>query len=358
MVDINSLLLPEARKEDDARFVSPVSKAFQAEAEQQETSGLDHVKSGFDLTAISAGHRAGTDSKQLAEEHFARTDPDNVNADENKKAINTAFATGLVGFAFDSGEGWDTKADDIEELLDGIPRSMAEDIMDEPTLNAALQARGRILEDLAASQRSAVQWEGGALNMMGSLIDIDAPLMVLSGGMIGAAKTARLASLVSKNKHFVGAVQQGSAGLQAGVAVGAYDALVRETADEATFIASVIGGFAMGTTIGTISGPVRQSITDLEADYARRIETGDVSLNATSKTAVSDAPTESFVVKRPVTETPSDAVVTPLDGSPPKKSKAFTAEGEVVPEIKVHETTIAPDKVEGTATQKKPCMRE
>lgn len=351
MAGINSLLLPEERKEDDAPYVSPVGAAFQEEAEAQEESAVDHIKAGFDITAVSGMLRKASDEKEAAIADIAIKDPENINASDNLKKINTAYTLGLVGFTYDSGDGWDTKEDDIEELLKDIPRSMADEITDEPTLEAAMRARARILEDVSNAQRASMQWEGGALSLTGSLLDVDAPLMLLSGGMFGAAKVASVVSKVTKSKRVIGTVQGASGGLQAGTLVGGLDLLVRETADETTFITSVIGGTTLGSTMGFLSGPVRGAMNDLSLDRARKVEEGDPSLNATGETVSPETPEAGFEVK-PV-EAAEAVEATPQV----REGKTFTPTAEDAPVIRPNETTIKPDAVEGTPTQKKPCMR-
>ena len=355
-LNINSLVLPKERTKEDKPYVSPVHAELQEGIEAQQTIG-ENIVSGFKGTSLYAGYRRQSDERQAAIAQHRTENPDlPANNTGEIQAGNTAARKGLFGGSHDSGKAWVKSDADTKQLLEGIPYQHQDDIMEAPTLEAATRSRARILEDLGRQQRSAVQWDGGGFEMMGSLIDVDAPLMLISGGMIGAAKTAQIASRLSKGKRFVGGVQGTAGGLQAGLVVGAYDNLVRETAGEAEFVASVIGGASLGGIFGTLGGPVSKSLNDLETDYAGRMNTEDPSIVGKDDTAMPDSPSEAFVVpERPITEVESTAVVTPLEPTAPvKQGKTFTPDAVEPP--KPRETTISPDQAEGQAKQNRPCM--
>jgi len=272
-------LLPPSDAEET--FVPAALQEIEAGGAAQ-LGALGQVELGFGVTALAGGLRRGQDERIAAQETFDETNPDATQFERIGAGIGGALK-GLVGFSHDSGEVWTTKEDDVEGLIEGIPRGMHKDIMDAPTEEAAIRARARILEDLDDQMITSQQYEGGGLRLISSFLDVDAPLTIMSGGMIGAAKIARAAALVSKNKRVQGALQLGAGGAQAGAIVGAYDVAIRETSDESTFIASTIGGMAFGGTIGTLTGPMAKSINDLEIDYAQRVETSDPSLVATGE---------------------------------------------------------------------------
>jgi hypothetical protein len=360
MAGINDLLLPEERKEGDTPLAAPFDVELQQTIDVQSDSAVDDLVRGFQGTALAGGIRRVGQEGDAADAEFLSQNPDGDLKSLAASELRTnAQWKAAFGGSFDSGKGWDTKEDDLVDLLKGVPRGMASEIADSPTMEAAMRSRARILEDVKRQQVSAAQMDGGGIELVGSMLDVDIVLNVGTGGMIGAAKTAMLARKLSKNKRFVGSVQGVVGGTQAGLLVGAYDIAVRESADNATFISSIIGGAALGGVFGTVGGEMGAAFYKLEQDYARRMDTDDPTLTATDVTAPTEEPTVAFqVADRPKTEVASTAVVTPLDGSPPKRSKAATSNDDVVPEITVRETTIVPDKVEGTATQKKPCTRE
>lgn len=310
-------LLPPSDAEET--FVPAALQAIEAGGAEQ-LGALGQIKLGFGVTALAGGIRRGQDERIAAQETFDETNPDATQIERIGGGIGGALK-GLIGFSHDSGEVWTTKEDDIEGLIEGIPRGMHKDIMDAPTEEAAIRARARILEDLDEQMITSQQYEGGGLRLISSFLDVDAPLTVMSGGMIGAAKLARTAALVSKNKRVQGALQLGAGGAQAGAIVGAYDVAIRETSDESTFIASTIGGMAFGGTIGTLTGPMAKSINDLEIDYAQRVETSDPSLVATGEVppvvTPTVAPPSAAGVKGPVLiikDTPAKADSTAKDG--------------------------------------------
>lgn len=291
MADINELKLPEPRKEDDTPYESPVNVELQAQIEEQRGVGAD-LKSGFNMTAAAGIIRRSGQEGRAALETYDEANPEGATVDR-ALALAGGRLKGLVGKSHNDGSDFN-KEEHLDELLKDIPRAYHDDIMDEKTLGAATRARARILEDLERQRQSAMQWDGGGLEMVGSFLDVDAPLVLASGGMIGAAKVAQAARVLSKNKRFVGTVQGFSGGAQAGAIVGAADSIVRETSDETTFINSVIMGTAMGTTFGVAGGEINTSIYNLEKDYASRIDADDPSLNATDETVMGDVPVVAF----------------------------------------------------------------
>ncbi len=354
-LNINSLVLPKERTKEDKPYVSPVHAELQQGIEEQQTIG-ENIESGFKATALYAGYRRQSDERQAAIAQYRTENPDApTNSSDEVQAGNTAARKGLVGGFHDSGEEWVKSDADTKQLLEGIPYQHQDDIMEAPTLEAATRARARILEDLGRQQRSSAQWDGGGFELMGSLIDVDAPLMLMSGGMIAAAKTARTVARLTKNKRAIGLAQGTSGGLQAGIVVGAYDNLVRETAGEAEFVAAVIGGASLGGTFGVIGGPVSRSLNDLEADYAMRMETEDPSIVARDETAMADAPSSAFEIE--LNRAKADLVdAQAVDATPVRQGKTFTPDAEEVVPVRPEETTITPDQAEGQAKQNRPCM--
>ena len=355
--NINSLTLPPRRKEGDAPYVSPVNAELQDSIKAQRTSA-ESLIAGFKATALYAGYRRQSDERQAAEAQYKTENPDAEQYDAGLvQAGNRGALKGLFGGSHDSGKEWIKSDKETDALIDGIPSQHWEEVLEAPTLEAATRSRARILDDVARQRRSAVQWAGGGLEVMGSLVDADIVLLPF-GGIIGAAKTAQLAARLSKNKRVIGGIQGTSGGVQSGLIVGTYDNLVRETAGEAEFVAAVIGGASLGGIFGTLGGPVSKSLNDLEADYAMRMETEDPSIVANTDTAMGDSPSEAFVVpERPITEVESTAVVTPLEPTaqvPVKEGTTFTP--DAVEPVRPRETTIAPDHAEGQAKQNRPCM--
>ena len=297
-------------EDDKPNFVSPVDSQLIEQLSNQRDSVLEDLNVGFQDTALAAGVRRGADEGEAALEQYNLDNPlDRApTTGEYGQSLRPGMTTGqmgaalkgigkgLIGGSHDSGEEFN-KAEHVEALIEGIPSNYHAEIMNEPTLAAAQRARARLLADLERSYVTGMQFDGQVTNLLGSMIDVDAPLMLASGGMFGAAKAARLAQIATKNKHVTGAVQGISGGAQAGAVVGAYDMLVRESSDEGMFITSVLGGAALGGMLGgALGGDLSRSIDATNQDYLKRFAEDDPTITATDATTLTAAPKEPLVI--------------------------------------------------------------
>lgn len=298
-------------EKEDAPFVSLVNRQLKEEESNQRDNPLLDFVEGHLGTAFAGGVRRGVDEGQAALNDYTEANPEAAEAPtitvdgverrsratmqpDAVRATLKGIFKGLIGGSHDSGEEFD-KAEHVEMLIEGIPSNYHADIMDEPTLEGAQRARARLLEDFERERITSMQFDGQMMNLAGSLVDVDAPLMLASGGMFGAAKTARLAQLATRNKHVTGAVQGISGGAQAGLIVGAYDSLVRESSDEGMLITSILGGAALGGVLGGIGGDLSRSIDATNQDYLKRFAEDDPTITATDTTTLTAAPAEPLV---------------------------------------------------------------
>lgn len=290
-------------KEDDT-FVSPVNRQLKEEESNQRDNPFSDLAAGFESTALAGGiRRAGEEGTAALEQYNLDNPLDREVNSYGRPGMTTGqmgaalggIGKGLVGGSHDSGEEFD-KAEHVEELIEGIPSNYHASIMDEPTLEAAQRARSRILEDFEAARITGMQFDGQVNNILGSLIDVDAPLMLASGGMFGAAKAARIAQIATKNRHVTGAVQGISGGAQAGLIVGAYDMLVRDSSDEGMLITSILGGAVLGGTLGAVGGDMSRSIDATNQDYLKRFAEDDPTITATDTNTLTAAPAEPLIV--------------------------------------------------------------
>ena len=279
--------------------------AFQTSAEMRsalqlsrQRNGLQELAAGFQATAIAGGIRRGGDEGTAALEAYQEANPDDVVENSFNRpgmtggqmgAALKGFAQGVVGGSFGTDEQKESyvKADNIEDLIEGIPRNYHDDIMAEDTLEGAQRSRARILADMDRQAETADQFDGGITNLAGQLLDVDAPLMFLSGGMYGAAKVARAVTAVTKSQRAVAAAQGVVGGAQAGLLVGAYDAHIRETAGEGELVSAILGGAAFGGLLaGAVGKDLRGPLEAAENDYLRRVSEDDPTLAATNETVL------------------------------------------------------------------------
>jgi hypothetical protein len=155
-------------------------------------------------------------------------------------------------------------SDKYEELTTGVPMQYWDEILDEPNLPAAQRARARVTDQLQRAQISAQQ-QGITQNLAmiaGGIVDVDAPLMFMTGGGYKAASVARQtlrasqriglspAAALRASSAAVGA----SAGLQAGALVGATQVGIRETADWTLVADAALQGLVLGGAVNPLLG--------------------------------------------------------------------------------------------------------
>lgn len=153
-----------------------------------------------------------------------------------------------------------------DELLDGVPLHMQDEIMSSLTLAGARARRLRLLEDMEVGSRLAKQ-SGVAsttVRFATGLIDLDLPLMVATGGTLAAAKTAantaRLTRMLggsTATARVMGDVSVGvTGGALSGAIVGGSDALVRDDRNADGMIAAVLMSAAAGGVLSPVVGKV------------------------------------------------------------------------------------------------------
>ena len=292
-----------------ANQAEPAPSAFQTSAEMREQlrlsrqrNALEELKSGFEATALAGGIRRAGEEGQAAFDAYRAANPDDTAANKFNRPSMTpgqmgatlkGIGKGLIGGSFGTDEqrAAYVKADNIETLTEGIPRNYHDDIMAEDTLEGAQRARARILADMDRQATTADQFDGSVTQLAGQLLDVDAPLILMSGGMLGASKVARGVSALTRSERAVGATQGLVGGAQAGLIVGAYDAHIRETSGEVELAMSILGGAAFGSLLGGAVGrDLRGPLETLENDYARRVADDDPTLTATNDTVYGPLP--------------------------------------------------------------------
>ncbi len=308
--------------------------AFQTSAEMRsalqlsrQRGGLEDLVAGFTDGGIAGGVRRAGNEGTAAIAAYQEANPDDVVENSFNRPGMTAgqmgaalkgIGQGLVGGSFGTDEQRESyvKADSIEDLIEGIPREYHEDIMAEDTLEGAQRSRARILADMERNAETADQFDGAITRMAGQLIDVDAPLMFLSGGMYGAAKVARGVSAFTKSQRAVATAQGVVGGAQAGLIVGAYDAHIRETAGEGELVSSILGGAAFGSLLaGAVGRDLRGPLEAAENDYLRRVSEDDPTLAATNETVMGPVPNKPFIDVRDVELPEVDDFNTPTGDS-------------------------------------------
>lgn len=281
------------------------------EAEELRDTGLvDSIKRGFD--DIVAKRVIGTVQQESAELF-----PGGTSADPTGIASGVATVRALFGERAGSDEDYSAK---YAELTTGVPAEYHDEILDEPNYAAAQRARGRIDAQLERAFRASKQHGVSAAlgRMAGGIIDVDAPLMLVTGGgykaAVVAGKALRAAKAVGLNPtaavRAANAVVGANAGLQAGAVVGAVDAAVTETADWTAIADTALQGMLLGASLGGAANADMITVTKAaQTELYNRVATDDPSLR--SNPAINPAYTQKII-----NSTAGAQQVTPSLGAP------------------------------------------
>jgi hypothetical protein len=293
-----------------SRDLSALSTDRQEEIKrsQAQLGFLENLGLGFTTTALSAGSRKIEQERVGLEDNIVNLTIESI-LGENGQGLSE-FVTSTRALLGETAEGYDpnyNKEEHVESLIAGIPRKYHDDILEETSLEAAQRVRGRILEDLENMQLTSMQNNGFMTRLAGSVVDVDAPLALVSGGSYAAAKTAytgyragRLLGMAERGRNRLAGLTQGiSGGAQAGALVGFADSQWRETSDGLDFIYSTLGGATLGASFGTMFGAnvtpkLKQDLTDTMDEFVDRVAKADETLTNDTVIESSRIPTEVY----------------------------------------------------------------
>lgn len=182
---------------------------------------------------------------------------------ESSVASKLGRFVGSLDTKFDS-EPWD-KAGNYSALTEGVPREFWEDIFEEGTLASAQRRAAGVKRELHVKQTLGMQRGlASVAAMAGSLVDLDAPLGMASGGSLFGAKAAGRAALAGRSA-LVSATRGGAvAGLEAGVVLGGGELAFGLTSDwrDAASVAltTTLFGAAGGAMGGRMDPAVQEAV--------------------------------------------------------------------------------------------------
>lgn len=201
----------------------------------------------------------------------------NLGMEGEQGTLKDAFFTGvaglgaLVGFR-ETKPDYD-KGEHVDRLLEGIPWQYHDDIMDNDNLAAAERQRQRILDELEYRKMADEQFKGGA--WLGTIVDVDAPLILLSGGSMGAMKTA--GKVASKMKALGAGAKATTiasrtvAGMQTGAIEGLGFGVAYDAVSETNSWEDILGFTLSGVAFGALTGPMIDPTTP-RAKAARQVQ--------------------------------------------------------------------------------------
>lgn len=269
----------EATEADAAGTIMTPAQKADVERANEQLSTFENLKQSFEVnTALGPIADMLSDEVPLIRDELEQElglDDDNLGWIADMAVTGAATVRALTGGRAE-GQDYD-KVEHYDALTAGIPLSMHDEILDEPTLEAAQRERQRMLQRLETRGRLGSQYDGGIAQVAGSLLDVDAPLAVASGGSLGAAKAARAGVQAAKAagggataQRIAGGITQGtSAGAQAGAVTGLATVGWDSTADWSDMASQFAGGLALGGVLGSALGP--QMSRALQDDINRQV---------------------------------------------------------------------------------------
>ena len=237
--------------------------------------------------------------------------------------VFTQIGQGIVAATGQAGKwnepDWD-KAAEIDALTKDVPREYWDDIMQQDTLAGAHITKKNIEDELRRYGRMGLdKGSVAAMGFIGSFLDIDAPLVLASGGLVGGAKVsgklayaARRAGLREATALRVGGLGAGfSGGAQVGALLGAGEALNSDVSTWIDGVAVALTSAVMGAGSGVIAPEAMAPLKSLRENTIKGIAAGDDYYHAPSMANISDEVPASRVMPQ-VGEQP--AVATPEAG--------------------------------------------
>lgn len=347
-INLNSLLHREQAEKRKAQADSTTEptpapaedlgprRAADIERATSQDSFVENVQTGFGNTALSAVKRLSKqEGDALSAERAA--DPEDEFLGNQAQIIKNVIDYTAPLFGIRAGEEKDYSAH-YEELTTGIPSQFHDEILDEPNLEAAERARDRVSADLARAHLSAQQ-QGltpALAQIAGSIVDLDAPLIAVTGGGYKAARiaqlaasTARLARLSGKNVDRIANVAVGAnAGFQSGVIIGTGEAVYRETADWTTVAESALQAMILGGAISPILGGSQGLVKNAQDDLHARVARDDISLRDDTAPEASSAERLAPEDNLPTQDAPEapDAPTEAPEATTARKPRAFKLE--------------------------------
>lgn len=204
------------------------------------------------------------------------------------RLVNQEGLGALIGI--EEGPADYDKYERYDELTEGIPYSLHDEILVYDNFAAAMRARARVLADLERGQRLArTRGVNGIAAFAGSMLDADLPLMFVTGGGYKAAQVSRQALLAAERlgvsadwaRRASSVAVGANAGLQSGLIVGAVDAHAREVRDWGDIPALALESMAFGGTLnGVLKGDSLLAARVARDEFLNRIRTNDPNLRA------------------------------------------------------------------------------
>lgn len=341
--------------ENEPDWVQPGTSRYEQLQRQADDRTLwENTKAGFNETALMSGVTLlDQEALPIVEERtdavkdfgdglvdgevFGVTAGDALSA-VARPLINQATALEVLALGRRAGPEEQYKEEHYDALIEGIPSQYHDEIFQGDNLQAAQRARSRIMTQLERGRRIGNQY-GFSDNLAifaGGLVDVDLPLMFVTGGGFKAATIAgktlaasRAIGLSPKAALRMSSATVGAnAGLQAGLIVGAADAHWTETRGwtviAETALASTILGSAGNVLLkGDRALAAHRARAELHTNIARDDPSLQADVNVDPSTATPmdfDAPVQTETSKRKpvsfdVSESTAGAATRPITGA-------------------------------------------
>lgn len=269
---------------NEPSWVVPGTERYSELQRQADERGfVENLQDGFRQSALSSG-------LDLIEDEVVPM----LGGEENTWGVRNAprrFATTakvLLG-GKRAGPEEDYVDEHYDDLIKGIPSQFHEEIFKGDNLEAAQRARARILDQLERGRRAGNEY-GFTDNLAifaGSMLDVDLPLIAVTGGGFKAAviagrtmNAAKAMGLSPKAAMTLSSSTVGlNAGAQAGLVVGAADARWTETRGWTAVAETALSAMLLGGAFNTVlRGDRALAVQAARDDLHRRIANDDPAL--------------------------------------------------------------------------------
>lgn len=162
------------------------------------------------------------------------------------------------------------------ELTDGIPEQYKRNFNSIRSMEEGQKLRADIMREIEDQQVLALAGSRGYVGMgLASILDVDAPLMFLSGGSYLGTKAAGVAAKVGLSGTRLGsAVVMGATGLEASTLVQTVSTMARPTGEWTDIPDAALGGLVFGSVLGAALPHSAQLATEQVKQMRQSFEEG------------------------------------------------------------------------------------
>lgn len=232
----------------------------------------DNIDARKNADVNLAGGATGTDALTLTDRAEDMTTTDEVSRDLRSRQA-------AVGLGIRASRAWIDNdpnfklSDHWDSLKKDVPIDRWEEFSSVESIVEAEMLKAQILQETEDKQLLAAAGSSGLVSgALTGIIDIDAPLMFISGGTyLGGKVTAGAAKVGIDGTKTANVAKYAAAGLEAGVVTETANVLSRPTGEWTDIPAAGLGGLVFGGTVGSLTKAeiaANKAASNLRKDFA------------------------------------------------------------------------------------------